>query len=206
MRRLATSVGVSGTRSTRPELVGRTLGIVGFGRIGRRIAEICSLGFRMNVIYTDAYAAPVEEEKRLRAIRVELNDLLSRSDFVSLNVPLLESIHHLIDAEALSPMKPDAYLVNCSRGPVIDEPALAEALQNRKIAGAVIDVFESEPISEGNPLLDLDNVLLTPHCSGHSIESTQAMAMVASDIIKVLEGKQPVYPVNEPPNPRQRIG
>ena len=186
-----------------PELMGKTLGVVGFGRIGRRIAEICSLGLRMNVLYTDAYAAPEEEENRLGARRVELDDLLAAADFVTLNVPLLESTHHLIDSVALGRMKKGAYLVNCSRGPVVDEPALVDALRAGTIAGAVIDVFETEPVAEGNPLFELDNVLLTPHCSGHSLESAENMAMVASDIVKVLRGQKPDYPVNDPANPRQ---
>jgi len=188
-----------------PELMGKTLGIVGFGRIGRRIAEICSLGLRMNVVYADAFPAPEEEEKRLRARRVELDDLLDTADFISLNVPLLDSTHHLIDAWALERMKEDAYLINCSRGPVIDESALVAALRAGSIAGAVIDVFETEPVPGDNPLLELDNVLLTPHCSGHSLESAQNMAMVASDIVKVLQGNKPDYPVNHPPSPRQPL-
>lgn len=186
-----------------PELLGKTLGIVGFGRIGRRIAEICGLGFRMNIIYSDAFPAPVEEEQRLGAIRVDLEALLEQSDFVTLNVPLLDTTHHLINADALDRMKSSAILVNCARGPVVDEQALAQALKEDVIAGAVIDVFEEEPAEASNPLLELDNVLLTPHCSGHSAESAENMSMVASDIIRVLRGRRPEYPVNDPTNPRQ---
>ncbi|MDP6037931.1 MAG: hydroxyacid dehydrogenase [Candidatus Latescibacteria bacterium] len=186
-----------------PELLGKTLGIVGFGRIGRRIAEICSLGFRMNVIYSDAYPAPEEEEKRLNVQRVEFNDLLKNADYISLNVPLLESTHHLINAEALSRMQSHAILVNCSRGPVVDETALATALKSNQIGGAIIDVFEQEPPASDNPLFELDNVLLSPHYSGHSTESTQKMAMVAADIVRVLNGQRPDFPVNAPSEPRQ---
>lgn len=185
-----------------PELMGKTLGIVGFGRIGRRIAEICSLGFRMNVIYADAFLAPPEEEQRLQVARTDLNDLLSQSDFVTLNVPLLDSTHHLIDADAFGRMKTGAYLVNCSRGPVVAEAALVEALGSQQIAGAVIDVFETEPVEAGNPLLKMDNVLLTPHCSGHSLESAENMSMVAADIIRVLSGERPEFAVNDPVNSR----
>jgi len=188
-----------------PELLGKTLGIVGFGRIGRRIAEICGLGFRMNIVYTDAFPADEAEERRLSAKRVSLDELLAASDFISLNVPLLESTHHLIDTAALSKMKPSAILINCSRGPVVDEAALADALKNGGIAGAVIDVYEQEPAVAANPLLKLDNVLLTPHCSGHSAESAENMSMVASDIIKVLQGLRPAYAVNNPQNPRQAV-
>jgi D-3-phosphoglycerate dehydrogenase len=188
-----------------PELLGKTLGIVGFGRIGRRIAEICGLGFRMNILYADAFPAPPEEEERLSATRVSVDELLAASDFVTLNVPLLESTHHLINAEALARMKPSSILVNCARGPVVDEVALAEALKNGVIAGAVIDVFEQEPVVETNPLLGLENVLLTPHYSGHSAESAENMSMVASDIVRVLQGLQPEYAVNKPENPRQAV-
>jgi len=188
-----------------PELLGKTLGIIGFGRIGRRIAEVCGLGFGMAVLYADAVPAPPEEEARLRARRVELPELLSSADFVSLNVPLLEATHHLIDSEALALMQPHAYLVNCSRGPVVDESALIEALQADQLAGAVVDVYEEEPVARDNPLLQMDNVLLSPHCSGHSVESAENMSMVAADIVRVLQGRSPEYPVNHPASPRQEV-
>ena len=192
-------------RHAAPELLGKTLGIVGFGRIGRRIAEICGLGFGMKIIYSDAFPADKAEESRLSATRVSVDELLTQADFVTLNVPLLDSTHHLINADALARMKPTAILVNCARGPVVDEIALAEALRNDVIAGAVIDVFEEEPAVSGNPLFELDNVLLTPHCSGHSAESAEKMSMVASDIVKVLRGIRPEFMVNDPPNPRQTV-
>ncbi|MDA0748272.1 MAG: hydroxyacid dehydrogenase [bacterium] len=188
-----------------PELRGRTLGIVGFGRIGRRIAEICGLGFGMHVLYSDVAAVAPEEEQRLGVKRVPLDELLSTSDFITLNVPFLKETHHLINAATLQLMKPEAYLVNCSRGPVVDEPALVHALKNGDIAGAVIDVYEKEPVAPDNPLLALDNVLLSPHCSGHSTESAQNLSMVAADIVRVLNGQKPEFPVNHPENPRQKV-
>ena len=188
-----------------PELLGKTVGIVGFGRIGRRIAEICGFGFGMDIVYSDAFAADEAEERRLSAERLPLDELLSRADFVTLNVPLLESTHHMIDEAALARMKSSAVLVNCARGPVVDEQALAAALQNDVIAGAVIDVFEEEPIRPDNPLIGLDNVLLTPHYSGQSAESAENMSMVAADILRVLRGEQPEFPVNSPPTPRQAL-
>jgi D-3-phosphoglycerate dehydrogenase len=188
-----------------PELKGKTLGIIGFGRIGRRIAEICSLGFGMRVIYSDTYAALPEEEKRLNVTQVELGSLLSTSDYITLHVPLIESTHHLINVTTLGQMQSHAILVNCSRGPVVDEEALVEALQQKQIAGAVLDVFEQEPIRQDHPLLKLDNVLLSPHCSGHSLESSQNMSMVAGDIVRVLKGQKPEFPVNNPPSPRQPL-
>lgn len=192
-------------RERGPELLGKILGIVGFGRIGRRISEICSLGFRMRVMYSDPVPASVEEEKRLNAPKVHLDELISNSDFISITLPLLDSTYHLIGERELNMMQPHAYLINCSRGAVIDEPALINALQSRRIAGAVIDVFENEPVSGNNPLLKLDNVLLSPHCAGLSIESDQKISMVVVDIIRVLNGQKPEFPVNAPQMPRQPV-
>lgn len=188
-----------------PQLLGKTLGIVGFGRIGRRIAEICGPGFGMHVLYTDAVAAPAEEEARLKARRVALPELIENADFLSLNVPLTDGTHHLIGEAELQRMKPTAYLVNCARGPVVDEAALIRALQQGAIAGAVIDVYEQEPVAPANPLLKLDNVLLSPHCSGHTTESAENLSMVAADIIRVLKGQKPEFPANDPPSPRQPV-
>jgi D-3-phosphoglycerate dehydrogenase / 2-oxoglutarate reductase len=204
---LATRQGNWGFRNEvhAPELLGKTLGIIGFGRIGRRIAEICSLGFGMTVQYADAFPASGEEERRLNVKRVEMSDLLSTSDYITLNVPLLESTHHLINPSTLAQMKPHAILVNCSRGPVVDENALYDALAHNQIGGAVLDVFEQEPISVDSPLLTLDNILLSPHYSGHSKESSEKMSMVAGDIVKILNGKKPAFPVNQPEKPRQPL-
>jgi len=188
-----------------PELKGKRLGLIGFGRIGRRVAEICGFGFGMEIVYSDVARVPAEEEARLKATYAPLEEVLETSDFISLHVPLLESTRHLIGAAALERMPSHAYLINCSRGPVVDEAALVSALSARKIAGAVIDVFEKEPAPAGNPLFALDNVILTPHCSGHSNESAENMSMVAADVIRVLHGKAPEYPVNHPPNPRQPV-
>ena len=188
-----------------PELLGKTIGIVGFGRIGRRIAEVCGIGFGMRVLYSDVFAVTPEEEARLKASRVELQDLIAQSDFVTLNVPLTETTHHLIGQAELEQMKPSAYLVNCARGPVVDEPALVRALQEGAIAGAVIDVYEQEPVDSSNRLLGLDNVLLSPHCSGHTNESAQNLSMVAADIIRVLKGEKPEFPANAPAAPRRPV-
>lgn len=188
-----------------PELLGKTLGIVGFGRIGRRIAEICGPGFGMRVLYSDVFAVPPEEEARLKATRVDLADLIAQSDFLTLNVPLTDGTRHLIGQAEFERMKPTAYLVNCARGPVVDESALVKALESGAIAGAVIDVYEQEPVDPENPLLKLDNVLLSPHCSGHTNESAQNLSMVAADIIRVLRGRKPEYPANAPPTPRQPV-
>jgi D-3-phosphoglycerate dehydrogenase len=192
-------------RAHGPELLGKTVGVVGFGNIGRRIAEICGLGFGMRVLYSDVAPAPPEEEQRLNAHRVDLDALLTDSDFVTLNVPLVEGTHHLVGADQLAKMRSGAILINCSRGPVVDEPALIEALDSGAIAGAVIDVFEEEPVAADNPLLAMDNVLLSPHCSGHSSESAENLSMAAADVIRVLNGERPEFPVNDPQNPRQPV-
>jgi len=190
-------------RHVGPEVLGKTLGIVGFGRIGRRIAEICGCGFRMRILYADAVRAPEAEEQRVGATQVSLDRLLAESDFVTLNVPLLPETRHMIGRRELGLMKPTAYLVNAARGPVVDEAALVEALQGRRIAGAAVDVYEEEPVGPDNPLLKLDNVLLSPHNAGHSIEAAQKMAMVSADVIRVLKGETPEYPVNRPERPRK---
>ncbi len=185
-----------------PELMGKTLGIAGFGRIGRRIAEICGCGFRMKILYADAIRAPEAEERRLGATQVPLDRLLAESDFISMNVPLLPETRHMIDTREFGLMKPTAYLINAARGPVVAEAALVAALKSGRIAGAAIDVFEEEPVTPDNPLLKLDNVLLSPHNAGHSIEAAQNMSMVAADVIRVLNGEAPEFPVNRPEKPR----
>src|SRR6059036_2689661 len=139
----------------------KTLGIIGFGRIGRAMARR-ALGFNMRVLYQDAVAADPATERELRATRTDTATLLRESDFVSLHTPLLPETQHLINAQSLRTMKKTAYLVNASRGPVVDEAALAQALKEGRIAGAGIDVFEREP--EVHPaLIGLPNVVLAPH-------------------------------------------
>jgi len=178
-----------------PELKGKTLGIVGFGQIGRRIGEIGALGFGMSILYHDRVRNE-EAERRLGASPVPLDDLLARADVVSLNVPLNEETHHLIGEPQLRRMKETAFLINTSRGPVVDEPALVRALREHWIAGAGIDVYETEPAPPENPLFALGNVVVAPHMAGHAQESLIAMSMVAADILRVLEGEEPEFPVN----------
>jgi glyoxylate reductase len=174
---------------------GKTLGIVGFGRIGRAIARR-ALGFGMRVLYRDTAPADAATERELRATRVDLATLLRDSDFVTLHTPLLPETHHLIDARTLRMMKKTAYLVNASRGPVVDEAALARALREGWIAGAGLDVFENEP--EIHPeLLGLQNVVLSPHIGSASRETRIRMASLAvENCLAVLEGRTPPTPVN----------
>jgi glyoxylate reductase len=177
------------------DIHGKTLGVVGFGRIGRAMARR-ALGFNMRVLYQDAVAADAATEKELRATRVDIATLLRESDFVTLHTPLLPETQHLINAQSLRTMKKTAYLVNASRGPVVDEAALAQALKEGRIAGAGIDVFEREP--EVHPaLIGLPNVVLAPHIASASSDTRVKMAMLAVDnCLAVLEGKTPPTPVN----------
>jgi lactate dehydrogenase-like 2-hydroxyacid dehydrogenase len=174
---------------------GKTLGIIGFGRIGRCLARR-SYGFNMRVLYHDAVRAPMNVEEQLRAEYVDLDKLLRDSDFISVHVPLLPATHHLISKETLSKMRPTAYLVNTSRGQVVDEAALVEALQERKIAGAALDVFENEP--EVNPgLLGRKDVVLTPHIASASVATRTKMAvMAANNVVARFHDKRPPNALN----------
>ena len=168
---------------------GKTLGIVGFGRIGRSVARRAS-GFQMKIIYTDAVRVSEEVEKSLNTEFRDMNSLLAESDFISLHVPLLPETRGLFDAPKLFRMKPTAFLINTSRGPVVDEAALVAALENNKIAGAALDVFENEPSI--HPGLKRQNVVLTPHIASASIETRTKMAvMAANNIVAVFRGQRP---------------
>ncbi len=172
------------------EISGKTLGIVGMGRIGQAVARRAA-GFDMKIIYTGRHRLPVKTERRLNAAYADMATLLTRSDFVSLHVPLNKQTWHLIDADAFASMKPGAFLINTSRGPVIDETALCEALGKKIIKGAGLDVYENEPdITPG--LLELDNVVLLPHAGSASIETRTKMARMALDnLIAGLIGQRP---------------
>jgi len=172
-----------------------TIGIVGAGRIGYAVAKRAK-GFDMKVLFYDVIPRP-EMEKELRAKRVDLDTLFKESDFVSIHVPLMKETYHLVNAEKLKLMKKTAYLINNSRGPVVDEKALYEALKEGRIAGAGLDVFEQEPIPVDNPLLKLDNVVVAPHISSASYETRSKMAeMVAENLVAFFEGRKPPNLVN----------
>ncbi|HTU36106.1 MAG TPA: D-glycerate dehydrogenase [Candidatus Acidoferrum sp.] len=174
---------------------GKTLGIIGFGRIGRGVARR-SYGFNMRVLYHDAVHAPMNVEEQLRAEYADIDKLLRESDFVTLHVPLLPSTRHLICKETLSKMKPTAYLINTSRGQVVDEAALVEALEEKRIAGAALDVFENEPnVHPG--LLDRQDVVLTPHIASASVATRTKMAvMAANNVVACFQGKKPPNALN----------
>ncbi len=171
---------------------GKTLGIIGFGRIGRRVAKR-ALGFDMRVVYAGRRRAAAEVENELRAEFVDRDRLLGDSDFVSLHVPLLPETRHLISQASFARMKRSAYLINTTRGPVVDEAALVEALASGKIAGAGLDVYEHEP--EVHPgLLPLNNVVLAPHIGSASVETRTKMAVMAAENAAALFKRQ------RPPN------
>lgn len=175
------------------DIFNKTLGIVGAGSIGRRFAEKAR-GYHMTILYYNRHR-DFEFEKQYNAQYVALEQLLSDSDFVSLHVPLNEETHHLIGEEELSLMKETAILINTARGAIIDEAALVKALQEKKIYGAGLDVFEDEPhVPEA--LFALDNVVLLPHIGSSSTETRDRMSeLVAHNIINVLEGRAPITPV-----------
>lgn len=173
------------------DLSGKTLGILGAGRIGGGVARHAVLGFNMKVLYYDVSQNTELEEKYGAVFCQTPEELLKNSDFVSVHVPLLPSTKHLINKERLNMMKKTAYLVNTSRGPVIDENALVEALKNGVIKGAALDVFENEP-ALANGLVDSPNVLLTPHIASATEETRNKMSeMAALNIIEALEGRTP---------------
>jgi D-3-phosphoglycerate dehydrogenase / 2-oxoglutarate reductase len=178
------------------ELHGKTVGVIGFGRIGRATARICHHGFAMPVLYHDLVAAAPDEEAALGARRSGLEELLQASDFVSLNLPLTPETRHLIGREQLRRMKTTACLINLGRGPLWDETAVQEALEQGWIAGAGTDVFEAEPPDPSHPLFRHPRFVGTPHMSSHTDEAMRRMSLVAEDVVAVLEGREPRWPAN----------
>ena len=181
------------------DLYGKTLGIIGAGRIGSAVARRGVHGFGMKLVYTDI-RQNVEMEREFKAQFMTMEKLLQTADFISLHVPLLPSTRHLISTAEFALMKKTAFLVNTARGPVVDEKALLRALKTKRIAGAGIDVFECEPaidcdVTDNLELKSFPNVILTPHIASATIEAREAMSMVAAEnIIAVLEGKPPLNP------------
>jgi len=176
------------------DIWGKTLGIVGFGRIGRAVARR-ALGFNMKVIYTDAVRAPEDAEKPVNATFQDMNTLLAEADFISLHVPLLAETQGLFDAPKFFRMKRTAFLINTSRGPVVDEAALVAALESKKIAGAALDVYENEPFI--HPGLKRPNVVLAPHLASASLETRTKMAVMAAyNVVSLFQGQMPPNMVN----------
>jgi lactate dehydrogenase-like 2-hydroxyacid dehydrogenase len=173
------------------DLKGKTLGVLGAGRIGSRVAEIMHKGFGMNIVYYDIKENSFLDTEVNAIYYASADEVLQAADVVTVHVPLLDSTRHLLNAERLALMKPSAYLVNTSRGPVIDENALVEALTNKRIKGAALDVYEEEPkLAEG--LTTLKNVLLTPHIASATEETRNKMStMAAENVMAVLSGETP---------------
>ena len=173
------------------ELAGRTLGIVGLGRIGSRVAEIAAVGLAMKVCGYDPYVAPGTYAGPAERM-ASLDELLAAADFLTLHVGLTAETRHLLDDRRLARIKPGCRVLNTSRGAVIDESALVRALEEGRIAGAALDVFEEEPIATDHPLCGAPNVLLTPHIASSSRESMDRMATdCAQGVLDVLQGRTP---------------
>ncbi|CRI56886.1 2-hydroxyacid dehydrogenase [Pseudomonas sp. CCOS 191] len=178
------------------DVQGKTLGIVGMGRIGEALARRAHAGFGMRVLYHTRQPRP-EVEARFAAAHRSLEALLAESDFVCLCLPLTAATENLIGAPQLALMKPSAILVNISRGRVLDEAALLQALAERRIRGAGLDVFVQEPLAVDSPLLQLDNLVVTPHIGSATLETREAMARCAVDnLLAALAGERPTNLVN----------
>lgn len=178
------------------ELNEKTVGIVGMGNIGREVARRAR-PFGCRLLYYDLRWLAPEEEGELGVEYARLEDLLRDSDIVSLHVPLTPETRHLIDRERIAMMKPGSYLLNLARGEVVDEEALAEALEEGRLAGAGLDVFAEEPVNPSNPLLGSDKVILSPHVAGGTNESRVRMLQVTlENVRRVLSGEKPRFVVN----------
>ena len=179
------------------ELIGKTLAIVGTGRIGTRLAQICKTTFDMTILAYDPYVSAGDMSARGITKVDTIDEMLPKADFVSVHTPLTPATRHSMSTKQFDLMKKSAFLISAARGPVVDEAALIEALQQGKIAGAGLDVFEQEPPSPDNPLLKMNNVILLPHMGGASYESMERMAThAAAGIMAVLRGERPKYLLN----------
>ena len=179
------------------DLWGKTLGVIGVGRVGSSVSKKMIAAFNMHVLGYDPYVdAPTLASYGVHKVD-KLEDMLPRCDFVTLHCPGGAETRHMINARTLALMKPSAYLINTARGTVVDEAALIQALQNKQIAGAAMDVYDPEPPRPGNPLLHMDNVIVTPHFSAMTEESLYNMGtMVAQGVLDVLDGRRPEFMVN----------
>jgi D-3-phosphoglycerate dehydrogenase len=180
------------------DLFGRTLGIIGFGRIGSRVAEVASQAFRMPVLVHDPYL-PANFSAAHGVTRASLDELLIKSDFVTLHAPLTPETRHLLNSARIGSMKRGSFLINAARGGLVETAALAKALSTHHLAGAALDVLEDEPPKPDNPLLGLENVLITPHSAALTEEAMSRMGMTAAeDIVRVLRGETAINVANRP--------
>lgn len=184
-------------RSSSFELRGKVHGVVGLGMVGRRVAEL-SRGFGTDVVYHDVVRCTPETERALGVRYAELDDLLGESDIVSLHVPLTESTRHLVGARELASMKPTAVLVNVARGGVVAESPLAQALRDGRLAGAAVDVWETEPVDVTNPLLAAPNLVATSHLGGASSEAAvEVLRMAFANILRMTTVGRPDHVVDD---------
>lgn len=180
------------------EVSGKTLGVLGLGKIGMQLAKKAYAGFEMRVIGYDPYAVK-EKLPDYIELKEDMDDLFKEADFVSIHMPLNESTRGIIGEEKFKMMKSSAYMINAARGEIIDEKALITAIQEKTIAGGAFDVFEETPISLSHPLLNFDNVIITPHTAAVTNEAMKKMGIYAAQgIDEVLSGKRPTWPVNSP--------
>ncbi len=185
------------TGSNTFEMADKLVGVLGLGNIGRKVARRVQ-GFDALVQYYDTYPIPEEEVRSLGYRRVTLDELFRTSDILTRHTPLTPQTHHIVNSERLALMKPTAVLINTSRGPVVDEVALIEALQEGKIAGAGLDVFEQEPVDPANPLLKMNNVVVTPHMAGTTWNTWFRRAEFAyQNMERVWNGEEPLATVQE---------
>ena len=179
------------------ELSGKRLGLVGLGRTGGELARKCKAAFDMEILFYDPHISQDKVDQAGFRKMDRLEDLLIEADYVSIHAPLTDETRNLIGQRELDSMKEGAFLINTSRGGVVDEAALYRVLARGKIAGAALDVFSQEPLPPDHPLLNLDNFIATPHIAGVTRESMQRMATsLAKDILRVLRGERPKYPAN----------
>jgi D-3-phosphoglycerate dehydrogenase len=180
---------------------GRTLGLIGMGRIGREVAKRAR-GFGLNVIVVDKYLSP-DKATEAGAALVSLEELLTAADFISIHAPLTPETTHLLNAEALTKLKPTAYLINVARGAIIDTLALAEALHTSKLAGAALDVFEQEPLPADHPIRSAPNTILNAHAAWYSEEAmAQLQRFAAEEVARALRGEPMKNPLAKVPKPR----
>jgi D-3-phosphoglycerate dehydrogenase len=178
------------------ELNGRTLGVLGIGNVGGRLTAICRAAFNMEVLAYDPFLT-AEQVRARGAEKVELDELLARSDYVSVHCPLTKQNRRMMGAAQFARMKPEAYFITTARGFVHDEAALADALRAKQIAGAGLDVWEDEPPPHEHPLMAFDNVVVSPHIAGSTLEARENMGRIAAEqALDILDGKKPPRLIN----------
>jgi D-3-phosphoglycerate dehydrogenase len=195
-RRMRSGDGIPRNGFVGRELLNRTVGVLGIGNVGSRLAELCNGLFKMRVLAYDPYLTAAQIKAR-GAQKVELDELLAQADYVSVHCPLTRESRKMMGAAQFARMRPDAYFITTARGFIHDETALAEALANKRIAGAGLDVWEEEPPPHDHPLMKFDNVLVSPHTAGATVESRENMSRFAAEqVLEILDGKRPPRLIN----------